>query len=608
MAKSENKKPFVSPIGGQALLEGVMMKSPTTTAMAVRDVRGDLVVYSERNKKGRKWYHKTPVVRGVVSFVSSLIDSIKYLTKSIEPLGEEEEQLSKGETTFSVILGVVLAVGIFAVLPRLTNWAIFDKWLNLSVVFEAQNYFYVLITSATSGIIRVGILILYMWIISKMKSIYRMYQYHGAEHRTINCYEKHLPLTVENVQSCSTRHNRCGTTFLFYTVIMSMIISVIVAFLLALWGVDVNTVKAGVGESFGTLVYNLILIGSNLVMLPVTAGLSYEFLRLMAKAPDNKFFMIFKAPGLALQKLSTKLPDDSMAEAAILAFNTVMELDKDKALPELDFYEMTMPAARKILKEKYAAAGIDEECEQDWMLRAVLDKPRAELHNVERLTAEQGKKLMEWASRRSNGEPLDYITGYSEFYGLKIKVDKNVLIPRMDTETVVGEALKIIGDKKLKVLDLMTGSGCIALAIAKNSSAAVTASDISDDALAVAKENLTGGVTLIKSDGFESVSGKFGLIISNPPYIKSGEIAALQKEVQAQPILALDGGEDGLDFYRMIAKRAPGFLEEGGSLVLEIGCDQAEDVSALLAESFTDIKVYKDLGGNDRTVTAALKK
>lgn len=610
MAKNKDKKekPFVSPIGGQALLEGVMMRSPTTTAMAVRDVKGDLVVYSERNTKGRKWYHKTPVVRGLVSFINSLVGSIKYLMKSIEPLGEEEEQLSKGETTFSVLLGVVLAVALFAVLPRVVNWLIFDNALKLSDVFFDRNYLYVLITSATSGVIRVAVLVLYMWIISKMKSIYRMYQYHGAEHRTINCYEHHMELTVANVQSCSTRHNRCGTTFLFYTVMMSIFMSILIAFLLALWGVDVNAVKAAAGDTWGTLLYNLILIGSNLVVFPITAGLSYEFLRLMAKAPDNKFFMIFKAPGLALQKLSTKLPDDEMAEAAILAFNTVMAMDADKSIPALDFYQYSIKSARQMLQDKYEPAGITEESEIDWLLCEVLGVKRTGLHTVELLTVAQSKRLIEMSDRRIKGEPLDYITGHTDFYGFDIKVDKNVLIPRMDTETVVGEALKLIGDKKVKLLDLMTGSGCIALALAKKSNAEVTASDISEEALKVAKENLPDTVTLIQSDVFENISGKFDLIISNPPYIKSADIETLQPEVKAQPLAALDGGADGLDFYRKIAGQSPEFLNENGALVLEIGYDQAADVSELLKGNFKDIKVYKDLGGNDRTVTATLKQ
>ena len=601
------EKPFVSPVGGQALLEGVLMKSPQSLAMAVRDDNGELVVFSERNKKGRKWYHKAPIIRGVVAFANSLTSGIRYIAKGIEPLGEEEEQLGKGEMAISVLVGIVLAVGLFAVLPKLVNWLFFDLWLNLSETLKDRNDLYVLITVGTSGIIRVGILVLYMASISAMKSIKRMYQYHGAEHRTINCYEHRLELTVENVQSCSTRHNRCGTTFLFYTVMMSIIISIIVAFFLASFGLDINSVKTAIGnDALGTLLYNVILIGSNIVMFPVTAGLSYEFLRLMAKAPDNWFFMIFKAPGLALQKLSTKTPDDEMAEAAILAFKTVMELDADKDKPEFDFYEMTVADAIKMTKKKYEKAGGIEECEVDWTLCQVLDCNRNEIHNAKTLNKEQGKKLRKIIAKRINGVPLDYITGHSEFFGFEIKVTENVLIPRMDTETVVGYALEMAENRKT-VLDLMTGSGCIAAVISGKTDCKVTASDISEKALEVAKSNLPESVNLICSDVFESINEKFDMIISNPPYIKSGDICQLQKEVQMQPSGALDGGGDGLKFYRIIAKEAPEYLTENGALVLEIGCDQADDVKKLLKENFKDIKIYRDLGGNDRTITA-LKK
>ena len=589
------------------MLEGVMMKSPSSTAMAVRGADSKLTVYSERNTKGRKWYHKTPVFRGVAAFVSALVASMKYLTKSLEPLGEEDEKLSKGETTLSIIIGVVLAVALFAVLPKTVNWLIFDLWLKLSEVFAAQNYLYVLVTSATSGVIRVGILVLYMWIISKMKSIYRMYQYHGAEHRTINCYEKHLELTVANVQSCSTRHNRCGTTFMFYTVMMSVIISIIVAFLLSFMGIDVNAMTAAAGGTGGTLLYNLILIGANLLVFPVTAGLSYEFLRLMARAPDNKFFMIFKAPGLALQKLSTKIPDDEMAEAAILAFNTVMEMDADKSIPALDFYEMSVSGARGMLAEKYEKAGITEDCEADWLLCEVLGCKRSELHLFEKLTAAQSKQLTEMSDKRAEGQPLDYITGNSDFYGIKIKVSPDVLLPRMDTETVVKNAIDLIGDRAAAVLDLMTGSGCIARVLAEKTNAVITASDISDAALEIARGNLPEKVRLVKSDVFESIDGQYDLIISNPPYIKSGDIKSLQKEVQCQPLVALDGGADGLELYRKIADGAPAHLTAGGRLVLEIGFDQSDAVTEFLGKSFADIKVYKDLGGNDRTITAVKK-
>jgi release factor glutamine methyltransferase len=215
---------------------------------------------------------------------------------------------------------------------------------------------------------------------------------------------------------------------------------------------------------------------------------------------------------------------------------------------------------------------------------------------------------MEIVNKRKEGTPLDYILGESEFYGLTVKVNENVLIPRLDTEVVVEHALKYIksGDK---VLDLMTGSGCIAKAIANNSTAQVFASDISDGAIEVAKSNLKDeNVLVIKSDVLENIDDVFDLIVSNPPYIKTEVVDNLTKEVLAQPRLALDGGEDGLDVYRKIAEQAPDHLTEEGTLVLEIGYDQAKDVAGLMMEKFSFVRVIKDLNGNDRVVIAKNKK
>ena len=156
-------------------------------------------------------------------------------------------------------------------------------------------------------------------------------------------------------------------------------------------------------------------------------------------------------------------------------------------------------------------------------------------------------------------------------------------------------------------LDLMTGSGCIAALMAEKTNAEVTASDISEEALAVARGNLPERVKTVLSDMFDGIEGSFDIIVSNPPYIRSGELDGLQREVTCQPRIALDGGADGLDFYRKIAEQAPDHLNAGGALVLETGYDQAADVVALLESAFYDIKVIKDIGGRDRVVTAVKK-
>ena len=216
------------------------------------------------------------------------------------------------------------------------------------------------------------------------------------------------------------------------------------------------------------------------------------------------------------------------------------------------------------------------------------------------------KKAAEYAERRASGEPLQYILGVWEFMGLEFLVSPNVLIPRSDTETLVEAVLSRKGGMNL--LDICSGSGCIALSIAHyNKSTYALGLDISPDAVELSKKNaeklgLDNRVRFERADIMSDIPhGVFDVIVSNPPYIRRDVIGTLQAEVRLhEPHLALDGGEDGLDFYRRIIDIAPRLLNENGELFLEIGFDQADDVTALMQASFSDISVIKDLCGNDR--------
>ncbi|MDE6401221.1 MAG: peptide chain release factor N(5)-glutamine methyltransferase, partial [Clostridiales bacterium] len=195
-----------------------------------------------------------------------------------------------------------------------------------------------------------------------------------------------------------------------------------------------------------------------------------------------------------------------------------------------------------------------------------------------------------------------YVLGNSDFCGVKLNVDKRVLIPRFETEILANRAVEEIGDKKARVLDLCTGSGCIASVIARGTDADIVAADVSDEALQVATENLKGlGVAVVKSDMFESLDGKFDLIVSNPPYVRSADIDGLQPQVTAQPRIALDGGDDGLKFYKIIAECAGKFLTDDGVIMVEVGYDQAADVVKLFEKS-GKCEVVKDLDGIERIV------
>jgi release factor glutamine methyltransferase len=210
-----------------------------------------------------------------------------------------------------------------------------------------------------------------------------------------------------------------------------------------------------------------------------------------------------------------------------------------------------------------------------------------------------------------SGYPLQYITNNQEFMGMKFYVDENVLIPQPDTEVLVEETIKIcdiIKKKPLKILDLCTGSGAIAISIAKKcKNAFITATDISEKALKIAERNAKVNnvdIKFIQSDLFEKINDKFNIIVSNPPYIETGIIKTLPKDVQNEPHIALDGGKDGLDFYRKIAEKSSDFLDVNGILLLEIGYNQKNEVERILKNKYKDIYCIKDYAENDRVVIA----
>ena len=230
------------------------------------------------------------------------------------------------------------------------------------------------------------------------------------------------------------------------------------------------------------------------------------------------------------------------------------------------------------------------------------------VHGDRLVTEEQYNCYVNYIDMRRRHVPLQHILGYQEFMGLKFKVTPDVLIPRQDTETLVEEVMRNLHDG-MHILDMCTGSGCILLSLLRYSNDCVgVGCDLSEKALKVARENaheLSLEAEFVQSDLFENVCGKYEIIVSNPPYIPSGEISTLMEEVKDHdPLLALDGREDGLYFYREIIKKAGQYLHPGGMLFLEIGCSQAEDVCRYMKEAdYKEVAVCKDLAGLDRVVS-----
>lgn len=295
-----------SNIGGQAVLEGVMMKNGDQYAVAVRKPDGEIALQKEVYDGIVKWKKltKIPFVRGIFSFVDSLVLGMKTLSYSASFFEEEEEEeltekeAAKKEKQENLIMGitmacsVVIAVAIFMVLPYLLS--------NLLKPFVPGRF----ARTVIEGIVRIVLFIVYILLISKMKDIQRVFMYHGAEHKCINCIEHGMDLTVENVRKSSKQHKRCGTSFLFFV----LFVSIIVCF-------------------FITTEFPVLRVLLRIALLPVIAGISYEIIRLAGNT-EHPVVELLSKPGLALQNLTTKEPDDDMIEVAICSVEAVFDWKK----------------------------------------------------------------------------------------------------------------------------------------------------------------------------------------------------------------------------------------------------------------------------------------
>ncbi len=574
-----------------------MMRGTSAMATCVRDNEGIIRTETKRvtPPKKRNLFFRLPIIRGVFSFISSLVTGTRILMRSAEVFGEAEPtkfekwvskklkiDVNNVLITFSLVLGLALAILLFIFLPSQIR-------VGLEILFNVK--FTVWAKNFIEGGLKLAVFISYILLCSLIKDVRRTFMYHGAEHKVISCFEHGLELNVANAKKSSRVHDRCGTTFMVFVMVISILVFALIESL--------------VGSSIEG-VFRLLL---KIAVLPLVAGLSYELLKGLAK---TDCFLVFplKVPGLLLQRITTKEPTDDMLEVALLAFSTVLEMDNDPTIKEKQFvFAQKCSEVLEKTKKTLLKYGIDEESEAEWIVSLSANLKRDDLKKDIFLTAKQVKKINRLVAERITGKPLWYCVGDVDFYGYTLKVNESVLIPRPETEELVYVAKQLNLTGKT-VLDLCTGSGAIAIAIKKLTTANVYALDISESALEVAKQNATlngADITFIKSDMFENLGElKFDLIISNPPYIKSEDIPKLQKEVKDfEPLSALDGGEDGLDFYRIISNRAKDYLVDGGVLLLECGIGQAKDIAELL-NGYKTVEIIKDLEGIDRIIKAVV--
>lgn len=727
MAKIDYNKIFIkgacpTTIGGQAVMEGVMMQGPDRVALAMRLPSGELYLKTKLKKKQSPAL-KIPFVRGVVSFVNALIGGMGTLMESADILetyapeeyaeepGKMEAWINKkfGEKaawnflmTTALLFAVAVSLIFFIILP---TWVVnfLGKWIQSAFALNL-----------IEGILRIVMFVAYVASIRRMNDIKTLFQYHGAEHKSIHCYENDKVLCPENAEEFYTLHPRCGTSFLVFVLIVSLLLF-----------------------SFLGWPNLAVRILSRILLIPVIAAISFELLRWAGRS-NGKLVRILSWPGLQLQRLTTAEPNRDQLEVALLSLKAVLV---DPGVPEIEGFvdkdgnpvrskaeekaaELESEAwaadveAHTEANKKAAAAAIDdltrieertvfedpangasddeivsaidfldgldsdgytivspEETDGRTLVRAIADREAMEakartlarrytkdiktyenalswgraalsmlpngknearmimsyatgLGTTELIT--RAKELMrdddfeEYQKRiysRIEGVPLQYILGTQEFMGLLFRVNPSVLIPRLDSEILAENVIGIIEQKGLRkpeVLDLCTGSGALGISIAaKVPDAIVTMTDASEAALQTAMSNAgLNGVNrrciFLLGDMFAALPDDkhYDVIVCNPPYIPSAEIDTLDVEVKDhEPRMALDGGRDGLDYYRIIADQAGLYLKSEGTLALEIGAEQATDVKRLLnkAKTYRDTRVVRDLANLDRVIIATRK-
>jgi len=324
MANNETQpccEKFKTMIGGQALIEGIMMRGPKKDAIVIRTSEGLTVEISDRKLNPPKSFKNWPFFRGMFNFFDSQVTGVKALMRSADLAPEEmQEEPSKfdlwlekklGNEKFQqAIIGIAVAMGLglsvvlFFLLPMVIG-GFFDKWIDNTLTLNL-----------VEGIIRMCIFMVYMILVSRMEEMKRVFAYHGAEHKTIRCYEAGLPLTVENVRIQTRLHPRCGTSFLLVVMVISILIFAVASSALLAVFPALEAIR-------GTFAYRLLMIAYKLLLLPLIVGITYEINRWAGKH-DNKFTRVLTAPGMWMQNFTTNEPDDSMIEVGIAAVQAVL--------------------------------------------------------------------------------------------------------------------------------------------------------------------------------------------------------------------------------------------------------------------------------------------
>lgn len=570
-------------VGGMALFNGLMLRNKKREAVGRVDNNNNIYVeINERQNnidEDRFTIYDVPIIRGIISMKNMIASSVPYVLKSsqeiLEKNSKEKVDIDKFEVVSAYIISITLILVLVAAIPNFIS-----KFLSVNI------------RNISQAIMQTCAFVIYLLLLAKIDSLKTLFEYHGAEHKVANAYEKleKKDITVENVKKYSRFHARCGGNFVVYLFILIIAITMIIP--------------------SNNLIFKTII---QVALLPFLAGFSYELIMYTEYLPDFLKFLAY--PAMSIQFITTREPSDDKIELAIYTLfgciNGNKEITINKFIKNYLSYNKKIKTVFEIKDAILIFSSI-----KDINYNEIFTNMDSIALNYN----EQIKANIMLNKLYKDNLPIAYVIGYTNFYKEKYFVNSNVLIPRVDSEILVEKAISYVNNEKCNtMLDMCTGSGCLGISIAKNSDIKhVDLIDISEDALLVTSKNIKeNGVedkcNIIKSNLFSKLKDsniKYDMIVSNPPYINSDVILTLDESVKKEPVIALDGGKDGMDFYRKILKEAREYLNDKGIIIFEIGYDQLSKIQSEIKKhkEYRIIESIKDYGGNDRVVICRFQK
>ncbi|MDD3304008.1 MAG: peptide chain release factor N(5)-glutamine methyltransferase [Clostridia bacterium] len=566
--KNKKKK-----IGGMALFNGLLLKSTDRECMVQEN---DVITIKSIATNHKFSLTDIPIIRGIARIISTIQSSVPYIMKSAREIinditknEEEEIEVNNYQITIGYVIAILLLISLYIVVPNV---------ISLLFASSLQSIIQVLLQVITFGI--------YLLVLKSTRMFNTLFEYHGAEHKVVNAYEAlgNYDLEVAKVKKCSRFHRRCGGNFVIYFVI----------------GLLLTTLFIPSSSIWLKTVIQMLLT-------PVILGVAYETLFLFSMLPKPLAFLSY--PAMAIQFITTREPSDDKIKIAITALKGCLASNKKITLKEYINHYITknLNNIPYEMSDILRIVGFYKNTTKD-EIYTKLDEISIDLKDSILLD-----KLFDKLYKENI--PLQYILQKQSFYNEEYFVNENVLIPRQDSEILVEKAIQYINNENLiTMIDMCTGSGCIGISITKHTALKITfLVDISKKTLEVAEKNISinqiaDRVKTIHSDLFDKFLNKtentYDIIVSNPPYIPTEEINKLDKTVQNEPFLALDGGIDGMDIYRKIFIQSKQILKDKGLLLLEIGFDELDKIIKIIEhdKNYELVESVKDLGGNDRVI------